>query len=225
MMREEVVSVMFCKYCGAQLPDGANFCSQCGKQLGSAYAVGNPPPAGEYIKPQYTDAEQTFQTFTQVQDRRAPETVSSVPGIKAKKTYNIGNFIYWAGCVFTLLALFLPYGSVEVGEYSQSISMIRANDGIFFLVLIIAAAAISFFRLNTGCVVLSFFIMLLVIFERIYTAGQLGSYVKFGLGSTFLPLGSTVMIASSAAALILWVRKKHKFKRQSAQMRTAGGGL
>lgn len=30
---------MFCKYCGAQLPDGSQFCSNCGKLLGDVDGV------------------------------------------------------------------------------------------------------------------------------------------------------------------------------------------
>lgn len=200
-MREGVVLVMFCKYCGTQLPDGTNFCSKCGRQLSPS--VRQPVPRAAQEKP-YT----------------VPVTV---PTAKVKKTYNLGNFIYWAGCLLSLLSLFLPFASTGTGDSAQSVSMIRAADGIIFLLLILILAVIGLLRFNTGCIVLSVFYMVLAVYERIYTAGRLDDLVTFGLGSILLIAGGAVMILSSAAALILWIRKKRSSVRTIPAARAQGG--
>lgn len=144
---------MFCKYCGKQLPDGANFCSSCGKQLRTAAstaektsAAGHSTIFNGYTSPNFSAAQ------------------------KIRKTYNAGNLIYWASCLIALISLFLPYAEIEYLDLRKSQSLIESYDGIIFLTIILIAAVLNLFRLNSGCIILSIFNLILVIYECVSVA-------------------------------------------------------
>lgn len=80
---------MFCKYCGVKLPDGSQFCSNCGKKLTSS--ILSPPdekPTAEPIMTRQTNESPTLSTpeiSAQQQDKSA-----SAPSItKSEKTISL----------------------------------------------------------------------------------------------------------------------------------------
>lgn len=187
---------MFCKYCRKQLPDGANFCSSCGKQLRTAAstaektsAAGHSTIFNGYTSPNFSAAQ------------------------KIRKTYNAGNLIYWASCLIALISLFLPYAEIEYLDLRKSQSLMESYDGIIFLTIILIAAVLNLFRLNSGCIILSLFNLILVIYECVSVAPLLKTFGHFSIGNYLLFIGSSLMIISSAAALILWIQKKRRLER------------
>ena len=72
---------------------------------------------------------------------------------------------------------------------------------IIFLTIILIAAVLNLFRLNSGCIILSIFNLILVIYEC-ERSPLLKTFGHFSIGNYLLFIGSSLMIISSAAALI-----------------------
>ena len=100
---------------------------------------------------------------------------AAVPLGKKKRTFNIGNFVIWAGCVIAFISLFLPFASASFLGFSQSVSLFDTEDGIFFIVTIVATALLNFTRLNLlptiGSAVMVFFLCLEVNLSLIHISG------------------------------------------------------
>ena len=191
---------MFCKYCGNNLPDGVKFCPACGKPTANADAAPKKSSipntgASRPVKPVH------------------PMGTSAAPKAKIRKTYNIGNFILWGGCAVALISLFLPYCSASISllgySASESLTLMEADDGIFFLVIIAIVAVLNIFKLNILCIAGSAFHMFLVTYENQNINDYVGGLVEYNMGHTLLLLGSIAMLISSIVALVLWIRQKN----------------
>lgn len=128
--------------------------------------------------------------------------------IKVKKTYNIGNFIFWTGCVFAILGLFLPYCSVSLLGFGEDVALMETEDGMYFLAVIIILAVLNIFKLNILCIIGSLFHIALVIYENDNIKSYARGLAENEIGHTLLFLGSIVMILASIAALVMWLQKK-----------------
>lgn len=191
---------MFCKYCGSSLPDGVKFCPACGKPTprGSAGAA--------------SDISSAANTLEGSVSPRKPEHFAhaSDPAVRVKKTYNIGNFIFWAGCAIAMLGLFLPYCSVSLLGFGEDVALMETEDGIFFLGIILVLAVLNIFKLNILCIIGSLFHMSLVLYENDNIKSYARGLAENEIGHTLLFLGSITMILASIAALVMWIKKKKK---------------
>ncbi len=197
---------MFCKHCGKAMPDGVKFCPACGKPSGNpggaqGAAAGNPgvTTGGQSVSMYGQGGANAYQAVT---------AGIGKPPVKIKKTYNIGNFAYWGGCLLALLGLFLPYCSVSFLGYGESINLIDTDDGKIFLGIIIALAVINIFKLNIVSIAGSILLLSLVVYENDNIKSYAGGLADYEIGHTLLYLGSIVMLIAAIAALVMWIMKK-----------------
>lgn len=188
---------MFCKNCGSQIADGTKFCPSCGKPTGLGSAGSTPNPGSSPAQPHSAHTP----------SMPAAHAMGRTFGNK----FNIGNIIVWAGCVVAMLSLFLNFASVSVFGYSESITLIKSDDGIFFVIIILAVAVVNFFRLHIVDLVISCIGFLLLLLEFSNARKQLGSLmsmVDYGAGRTVLVLGLLLMIGGSIAGIVLSKKAK-----------------
>lgn len=210
---------MFCKHCGAQVPDNAKFCASCGKPTGNSGNPANPARPTTPVNPSGTPSFGTGSNGTyqhashptgdsilkSVRSHTSPS--SSGTKVKIKKKYNIGNIILWVGCAIAILSLFLPYASASAFGFSRSTSLMEAEDGVYFLAVIAIVAVLNLFKLNTLCVIGSAFTVFLITLEHQDLSGY-GGLLEYGSGHTLLILGGVVMLISAIAALVLAILQK-----------------
>ena len=200
---------MFCKHCGSTLPDGVKFCPSCGKPTPNTNNNNIPKPAGGTGTGGFGGSHGSGSSYT--------GGMNPYPGqpVKVKKTFNIGNYILWAGCAITIISLFLPYcSSVEILGTKASISLMdpeTIEGGMIFLIIAAIVAVLNIFRLNIVCIIGSAGNLLLVIVFNSYLKDLMhyaSGLVKYSIGHTLLILGSIVMMAASIAGLVLWMKQK-----------------
>lgn len=160
---------MFCKYCGTSMPDSVKFCPSCGKPSGvQAGSPGGAPkkPGGPMV---HTSGVKPY----------APAQTGTAGLGMGGKSYNIGNYIFWAGCVMTLVSVFLPYlsasalgigGSMSLMDSMKLVKQFSPESAgyimIFIIICVVAAiglAAANIFRLNLVSVAGSAFFMVFVL--------------------------------------------------------------
>lgn len=187
---------MFCKNCGTQIADHVKFCPACGKPTGT--------------QPVSNQARQPEQTVQPKQTRQP-----SMPKGHFKKKLNIGNFVVWAGCLAAFVSLFFNFAtaSIDIGiaSASESVRLIDADDGIFFIIIIVAIAVINLFKLNIVSILGSCVGLFFLYIELSNLKDQLGAFeslVTYGAGRTLLILGIVLMLIGSVAAFILNLRAK-----------------
>lgn len=226
---------MFCKHCGANLPDGVKFCPSCGKPTvsqGAAPGSGTGPGPNQPVN---TGAAPTGGGFHPSPGPTpgapgngplgpgAPNSPGNnftgtsfipnpagynVPAAKRKKTYNIGNFVLWGGCAVAVLSLFLPYCSASMLGYSQSVALMDVETGIYFLGIIGIIAVLNIFKLNILCIIGSVLNLCLIFYGHSYVQEGIGVAIHFEIGNTLLYVGGFVMLGASIAALVLWNKAK-----------------
>lgn len=204
---------MFCKYCGAQLKDNSKFCASCGAKLESdSSSARTVRPNTTYANAAHSNPNHsnTNHSNTAIPNSAIPNSAvpnATVPLDKKKRTFNIGNFVIWAGCVITFISLFLPFASASFLGFSQSVSLFDTEDGIFFIVTIVATALLNFTRLNLlptiGSAVMVFFLCL-----EVNSLNDAGSLVNYGPGRVFLIIGTILMIGGSIGAIVLNILRK-----------------
>lgn len=80
---------MFCKYCGVKLPDGSQFCSNCGKKLTSS--ILSPPdekPTAEPIMTRQTNESPTLST-PEISARQQDKSASAPSITKSEKPISL----------------------------------------------------------------------------------------------------------------------------------------
>lgn len=178
---------MFCRNCGAQIADHVKFCPACGKPVGANTSSAQPKQPQQPVMPKGN----------------------------FKKKLNLGNFIVWAGCLAAFISLFLNFAtaSIDIGiaSASESVRLIDADDGIFFIIVIVAVAVINLSKLNIVTILGSCVGLFFLYLELADIKNQLGAFeslVTYGAGRTLLILGIILMLAGSVTALILNLRAK-----------------
>ena len=191
---------MFCKNCGAQIADHVKFCPACGKPVGTR-------PVSEQSSPH------TEQTNQNRQYQRSPQYAMSKGAFKKK--LNVGNFVVWAGCLAAFVSLFFNFAtaSINIGiaSASESVRLIDADDGIFFIIVIAAVAVINLFKLNIVTILGSCIGLFFLYLELANIKDQLGAFeslVTYGAGRNLLILGIVLMLVGSVVAFILNLHAK-----------------
>lgn len=187
---------MFCKNCGTQIADHVKFCPACGKPTGT-----------QPVSNQSRQTEQTAQPNQPIHP--------TMPKGHFKKKLNIGNFIVWTGCLAAFVSLFFNFAtaSIDIGiaSASESVRLIDADDGIFFIIIIVAIAVINLFKLNIVSILGSCVGLFFLYIELSNLKDQLGAFeslVTYGAGRTLLILGIVLMLIGSVVAFILNLRAK-----------------
>lgn len=204
---------MFCKYCGAQLKDNSKFCASCGAKLESDSSSARTVRSNTaYANAAHANAPHSnpHHSNAAIPNAAVPNAAvpnAAIPLVKRKRTFNIGNFVIWAGCVIAFISLFLPFASASFLGFSQSVSLFDTEDGIFFIVTIVATALLNFTRLNLlptiGSAVMVFFLCL-----EVNSLNEASSLVNYGPGRVFLIIGTILMIGGAIGAIVLNILRK-----------------
>jgi hypothetical protein len=134
---------------------------------------------------------------------------------KYKKKYNFGNVLLLLACMAVVVSVFLPFVSVEVESYSESVNLMSSNeswnDGFVVLGLVVVVLIIDMLKLNIGNVICSILMVGMAALEiiSIYIS-EYSQYVEYEIGCRILLIGSAVMLVSSIIGLIIAVNSKKK---------------
>lgn len=122
---------MNCPTCGATLTDGTTTCPTCGA------AISQP---ADFNQMQYQQPETNF---NQAQYQQPQANYNQMPyansaayapaGAKYKRKFNAGHFAVMGGSLLCLISVFLPFLSVSLFGYSESMSLFKdGEDGVIF---------------------------------------------------------------------------------------------
>lgn len=219
---------MFCKYCGAKLPDGSKFCSSCGKSLVADGAPGAPgaKPAGG---PGGAGPRPAQQPNMQARPQNGPRPAGQRPmnaypqarpaaAGTGKKEYTAGTIAYWVGCLMAVLGVFFDYVS-SLGISISLLGLAGEEEDVMILVVIflaipIAGAILNALKLNIGCVIIGVVQLAFAFFIRTGLKSELGGWsgmVKFELGANLQILAGIVMIVAAIAGIVLCNKKKNVY--------------
>ena len=180
----------FCMKCGEKLNENDVFCPKCGAKV----------ERNESGQVNFQD--QAKNTFNDIKSTAA-EFIQNDPSGFSNKFVKQNNLVGLIACAVILIANFLPFASVGVMGYSQSVSLMDdGKDGIIFLALSIITAVLIFIKKDTIALITGIITGGLGIYEIIHTNSQLGvyaSYVTKGAGYYLLLIGSIVLLASVIA--------------------------
>lgn len=178
---------MFCTGCGNQLPEEANVCPNCGKPVEGAKKVD--------INGALNNVAGDFK-----------KSVNS-----AKGGMGLPLILGLAGAVVALISLFLPFVTVSIFGYSQSVSLIQSGFwGILAIVCVVAAGVCAF--LNGGKLALFGLIASAVgLLDEIIQiisvkSNQLGSMYSVGIGAW---LGIIGFIVAAVGCFMLMKNNKN----------------
>lgn len=157
---------MYCKHCGAQLNDNANFCPYCGQAQSTSPQQPQQPQKAQQPQPQFQPAQPQFQ-----QPQQPTYTMANDPRWEEKKSQMAGECLKWgilslafvvSGCLALLGFIFSFTAKKKVAEYVQYFGQVegRARVGrdlgkagfiaglamtifwvVYFFILILAMAA------------------------------------------------------------------------------------
>jgi hypothetical protein len=196
---------MHCTNCGNELAEGANVCGYCGTPVnGGAILQGQPQgqPAQQqetYGQPQ---GSQPYNTFQQAQ----PYAFAQGGQQKIWEKMNLYAIICAVILAFSTL---LPYVTVSIFGFSQSVSLIQ-GDGKIFLVFVVIAIILSIKNINIGVIVTGVLCIILMIVEMVNLGGIDSDYAEFVTKGA----GYYLMILSSIGVLVSGIVKYLKDKKK-----------
>lgn len=185
----------FCIKCGQELKPDDAFCPNCGTK----------------VTKKTNSQTQTFaENAAQMQDQ-AKNTINDIKNttkdfISHDKTGFLDKFVKQnnvvgiVACFLIIIGCLLPFASVSILGYSQSVSLLSdGKDGIIFLVAALVTIALILIKKDLLSLIAGIITGGLGIYEIIYTNSQLGQYssmVNKGMGYYLLLIGAIVLIAS-----------------------------
>jgi hypothetical protein len=192
---------MHCTNCGNELAEGANVCGYCGMPVnGGAIPQGQPAQQQEtYGQPQ---GSQPYNTFQQAQ----PYAFAQGGQQKIWEKMNLYAIICAAILAFSTL---LPYVSVSIFGFSQSVSLIQ-GDGKIFLVFVVIAIILSIKNINIGVIVTGVLCIILMIVEMVNLGGideELTDFVTKGAGYYLMILSSIGVLVSGIVKYVMDKKK------------------
>lgn len=185
----------FCIKCGQELKPDDAFCPNCGTK----------------VTKKTNSQTQTFaENAAQMQDQ-AKNTINDIKNttkdfISHDKTGFLDKFVKQnnvvgiVACFLIIIGCLLPFASVSMLGYSQSVSLLSdGKDGIIFLVAALVTIALILIKKDLLSLIAGIITGGLGVYEIIYTNSQLGDYssmVNKGMGYYLLLIGAIVLIAS-----------------------------
>lgn len=183
----------FCIKCGQQLKDNDVFCPNCGT------------PVEKNKKMESSDQrivgyqDQIFDTFSEMKNTTVDYFQNDRSGF-IDKFIGQNNVVGLLACALILIANFLPFASVSLYGYSQSVSLMDSGkDGIIFLVAAIVTIVFIILKNDMLALIAGVITGGLGIYEILDTNSQLGSYAAYvdkGAGYYLLLIGAVLLLAS-----------------------------
>lgn len=227
---------MNCPTCGATLTDGTTICPTCGAAISQPADFNQmqyQQPQTNYNQAQYQQPQANFNqaqyqqpqaNFNQAQYQQPQANYNQMPyansaayapaGAKYKRKFNAGHFAVMGGSLLCLISVFLPFLSVSLFGYSESMSLFKdGEDGVIFLI-----TALSMLRVNTLNIILTLIQGIFAIYETMSAKSELsdydfGSMVQYGAGFYLLLIGGIVAFVGAIIGLVLHINAKKAFNQ------------
>lgn len=232
---------MNCPTCGATLTDGTTICPTCGAAISQPADFNQmqyqQPETNfnqaQYQQPQANYNQQPYQqpqanfnqaqyqqpqaNYNQAQYQQPQANFNQMPyansaGAGFKRKFNAGHFAVMGGSLLCLISVFLPFLSVSLFGYSESMSLFKdGEDGVIFLITAIVIIALSMLRVNTLNIILTLIQGIFAIYETMSAKSELsdyGSMVQYGAGFYLLLIGGIVALVGAIIGLVLHINAK-----------------
>lgn len=190
---------MNCPTCGATLTDGTTICPTCGAaitQPADFNQMQYQQPQANYNQQPYQQPQANFNqaqyqqpqaNYNQAQYQQPQTNYNQMPyansavyapaGAKYKRKFNAGHFAVMGGSLLCLISVFLPFLSVSLFGYSESMSLFKdGEDGVIFLITAIVIIALSMLRVNTLNIILTLIQGIFAIYETMSAKSELSDY-------------------------------------------------
>lgn len=237
---------MNCPTCGATLTDGTTTCPTCGAAISQPADFNQmqyqQPETNfnqaQYQQPQANYNQQPYQqpqanfnqaqyqqpqaNYNQAQYQQPQANYNQMPyansaGAGFKRKFNAGHFAVMGGSLLCLISVFLPFLSVSLFGYSESMSLFKdGEDGVIFLITAIVIIALSMLRVNTLNIILTLIQGIFAIYETMSAKSELsdyGSMVQYGAGFYLLLIGGIVAFVGAIIGLVLHINAKKAFNQ------------
>jgi len=237
---------MNCPTCGATLTDGTTTCPTCGAAISQPADFNQmqyqQPETNfnqaQYQQPQANYNQQPYQqpqanfnqaqyqqpqaNYNQAQYQQPQANFNQMPyansaGAGFKRKFNAGHFAVMGGSLLCLISVFLPFLSVSLFGYSESMSLFKdGEDGVIFLITAIVIIALSMLRVNTLNIILTLIQGIFAIYETMSAKSELsdyGSMVQYGAGFYLLLIGGIVAFVGAIIGLVLHINAKKAFNQ------------
>lgn len=209
---------MNCPTCGTTLTDGTTICPACGASISQPAAFNQM----QYQQPQY---QQPQANYNQVQYQQPQANYNQMPyansaayapaGAEFKRKFNAGHFAVMGGSLFCLISVFLPFLTVSIFGYSESMTLFKdGEDGVIFLITAIVVFALSMLRVNTLNIILTLIQGIFAVYETMSANDELsdyGSMFQYGAGFYLLLIGGIVAFVGAIIGLVLHINAKKAF--------------
>lgn len=237
---------MNCPTCGATLTEGTTTCPTCGAAISQPADFNQmqyqQPETNfnqaQYQQPQANYNQQPYQqpqanfnqaqyqqpqaNYNQAQYQQPQANFNQMPyansaGAGFKRKFNAGHFAVMGGSLLCLISVFLPFLSVSLFGYSESMSLFKdGEDGVIFLITAIVIIALSMLRVNTLNIILTLIQGIFAIYETMSAKSELsdyGSMVQYGAGFYLLLIGGIVAFVGAIIGLVLHINAKKAFNQ------------
>lgn len=237
---------MNCPTCGATLTDGTTICPTCGAAISQPADFNQmqyqQPETNfnqaQYQQPQANYNQQPYQqpqanfnqaqyqqpqaNYNQAQYQQPQANFNQMPyansaGAGFKRKFNAGHFAVMGGSLLCLISVFLPFLTVSLFGYSESMSLFKdGEDGVIFLITAIVIIALSMLRVNTLNIILTLIQGIFAIYETMSAKSELsdyGSMVQYGAGFYLLLIGGIVAFVGAIIGLVLHINAKKAFNQ------------
>lgn len=174
---------MNCPTCGATLTDGTTTCPTCGASISQPADFNQmqyQQPQANYNQQPYQQPQANFNqaqyqqpqaNYNQAQYQQPQANFNQMPyansaGAGFKRKFNAGHFAVMGGSLLCLISVFLPFLTVSLFGYSESMSLFKdGEDGVIFLITAIVIIALSMLRVNTLNIILTLIQGIFAIYE------------------------------------------------------------
>ena len=188
------------------------YCIKCGQELKADDIFC--PNCGTAVEQSTNSQKQSFAQNASQMQSQAKNTLNDIKNttmdfISNDKSGFVDKFIKQnnvvgiVSCLLIILGCLLPFASVSVFGYSQSVSLLGdGKDGIIFLIASIITIVMILIKKDLLALIAGLITGGLGIYEIVYTNDQLGSYssmVDKGMGYYLLLIGAIVLIVSVLA--------------------------
>lgn len=237
---------MNCPTCGATLTEGTTTCPTCGASISQPADFNQmqyqQPETNfnqaQYQQPQANYNQQPYQqpqanfnqaqyqqpqaNYNQAQYQQPQANFNQMPyansaGAGFKRKFNAGHFAVMGGSLLCLISVFLPFLTVSLFGYSESMSLFKdGEDGVIFLITAIVIIALSMLRVNTLNIILTLIQGIFAIYETMSAKSELsdyGSMVQYGAGFYLLLIGGIVAFVGAIIGLVLHINAKKAFNQ------------
>ncbi len=218
---------MFCTYCGAQNPEGTEFCTHCGKKIGKSAAMTPKAPGVPFIKQYCGWIAVVGGSLTLIGYITPWVSMNVYEVMSGSYSALTGLFALIVSVFATILGTTSTYGDVNaVGVWMTIFSILMTipclllllfgifnlRDGLRMKKLdksnteAIAGHGTSLKKRSTTCLVfLGIYFLIALLFSSFHLSGALGSLLGSVVGGTYLGIGFWLTTIGYIICLILGI--------------------